>query len=261
MSTPPRFLGRHVVVTGAGTGIGKAIALRLSTEGALVTLLGRRLALVEQTAREVEALGGRALALACDIRDRAMVDGAFALAADVLGPVHALVANAGLGGENHPGPDDRFDDLVATNLGGTYTCLRAAQRHLAPPDTARHVVVVSSILGRIGVAGYTGYCASKAGLLGLVRAAAIELAPENVQVNAVCPGWVSTEMAWQGIDAFAAASGQTRDAALADAMKPVPLGRMSRPEEVAGLVAYLLSDDARGVTGQALDMNNGAWMG
>jgi NAD(P)-dependent dehydrogenase (short-subunit alcohol dehydrogenase family) len=170
--------------------------------------------------------------------------------------VHALVANAGVGGPNEPGPDDRFDDLVATNLVGTYNCVRAAQRVLAPGPATRHVVVTASILARIAVPGYTGYSASKAGLLGLVRSLAAELAPENVQVNAICPGWVSTEMAWTGIDAIAA----TREEGLAEAMREVPLRRMSEPEEIAGTVAWLLSDDARGVTGQAIDHNNGAFM-
>jgi NAD(P)-dependent dehydrogenase (short-subunit alcohol dehydrogenase family) len=167
------------------------------------------------------------------------------------------------GGRTSQGDADRFEELVQTNLVGAYNTLRAAQRHLEreTPRDARHMVAVSSILARIGVAGYTGYCASKAGLLGLVRALAMELAPREVQVNAVCPGWVDTEMAWEGIDGIAAGLGVTRAEALAAAMADVPLGRMSRPEHVAGLVSWLLSPDARGVTGQALDMNNGAWMG
>ena len=98
-------------------------------------------------------------------------------------------------------------------------------------------------------------------MISLARALAMELAPANVQVNAVCPGWVETDMAREGIDGMAAAMGVTRDEAHAKAMEQVPLGRMSRPEDVAGLVAWLLSDDARGVTGQGLDMNGGAWMG
>jgi NAD(P)-dependent dehydrogenase (short-subunit alcohol dehydrogenase family) len=122
-------------------------------------------------------------------------------------------------------------------------------------------VVVSSILARIGVPGYTGYSASKAGLLGLVRSLAAELAPAGVHVNAVCPGWVDTDMAWQGIDALASSTGGTREDAYRLAMEAVPLGRMARPEEIAGTVAWLLSPDARGVTGQAIDHNGGAWMG
>ncbi|MDH4178432.1 MAG: SDR family oxidoreductase, partial [Thermoleophilia bacterium] len=124
-----------------------------------------------------------------------------------------------------------------------------------------HMVLISSILARIGVPGYTGYCASKAGLLGLVRALAAELAPAGVQVNAICPGWVDTDMAWDGLDAMAEASGETREDAYREAMRAVPLGRMAKPEEIAGTVAWLLSRDAQGVTGQAIDHNGGAWMG
>ena len=121
--------------------------------------------------------------------------------------------------------------------------------------------MLSSILARIAVPGYTGYSASKAGLLGLVRSFAAELAPDDVQVNAICPGWVETDMAWNGLDAIAASTGGTRDDAYHDAMREVPLGRMSQPEDVAGTVAWLLSPDARGVTGQAIDQNGGAWTG
>ena len=106
--------------------------------------------------------------------------------------------------------------------------MRAALRHLADGPEARHIVVVSSILARIAVPGYTGYSASKAGLLGLVRSLAAELAPQNVQVNAICPGWVDTDMAWQGLDGLAEAIGGTRDDAYREAMQEVPLGRMSR---------------------------------
>jgi NAD(P)-dependent dehydrogenase (short-subunit alcohol dehydrogenase family) len=120
---------------------------------------------------------------------------------------------------------------------------------------------MSSILARIAVPAYTGYSASKAGLLGLVRSLAAELGADNVQVNAICPGWVDTDMAWQGLDGIAEAAGETREAAYREAMLAVPLGRMSQPEDIAGTVAWLLSPDARGVTGQAIDQNGGAWMG
>jgi NAD(P)-dependent dehydrogenase (short-subunit alcohol dehydrogenase family) len=251
-----RFEGRHVVVTGAGRGIGHAIALRLAEEGARLSLLARGLDALEETAADA----GGAFAAQVDIRDAEQVERGFAAAADVNGPIHALVANSGIGGPNEPGDGDRFHDLVSTNLLGTYACARAAQRRLAPGPERRDLVVVSSILARIGVAGYTGYCASKAGLLGLVRSLAAELAPENIQVNAICPGWVETDMAWEGIDLMAEGLGLTREQALAEAMREVPLGRMSRPEDVAGTVAWLLSTDARGVTGQTIDQNGGAVM-
>jgi NAD(P)-dependent dehydrogenase (short-subunit alcohol dehydrogenase family) len=251
-----RLEGRHVVVTGAGRGIGRAIALRLAAEGASLSLLARGAEALEATAAET----GGAFTAAVDIRDGEQVERGFAAAAAANGPLHALVANSGIGGPNEPGGGDRFHDLVATNLVGTYLCARAAQRHLAPAPARRDVVVVSSILARIGVSGYTGYCASKAGLLGLVRSLAAELAPENVQVNAICPGWVETDMAREGIDLMADALGVSHEEALAEAMREVPLRRMSRPEDVAGTVAWLLSADARGVTGQTIDQNGGAVM-
>jgi NAD(P)-dependent dehydrogenase (short-subunit alcohol dehydrogenase family) len=183
-----------------------------------------------------------------DISDRDAVFAAFTE------PLDALVANAGVGGGNEPGDADRFDEILQTNLYGTYWCARAAEPLLA--DGGR-IVVISSILSRIGVPGYTAYCASKAGLLGLVRAFAAELAPRRIQVNAVCPGWVDTDMTRLGLSLF---EGLTEEEAWEVAKQEVPLRRMSDPSEIAATVAWLLSDDALGITGQAIDHNNGAFM-
>ncbi|HVS19341.1 MAG TPA: SDR family NAD(P)-dependent oxidoreductase, partial [Planctomycetota bacterium] len=241
---------RHVVVTGAGTGIGRAIALRFAREGAQLSLVARDAQRLEQAASEARAAGAAAArAFRCDIRRRADVEAAFETLTAEHGPVAVLVANSGIGGPNAPGGEDRFEDLVATNLNGTYHCLRAAQPRLAAPPTARHLIVVASILARIGVPGYTGYCASKAGLLGLVRALAAELAPEDVAVNAVCPGWVDTDMAREGLAGMAQGLGISAEEAHAKAMEAVPLRRMSAPQDIAGLVAWLASPDSRGVTG------------
>jgi len=220
-----------VVVTGAGTGIGSAVAERLRTDGYRVTGMGRDASRVD---------------VSVDIRDRDAVDAAFA----GLAPLYGLVANAGIGGPNVAGPDDRFEDLVRTNVLGTYWCCRAAERL-----RVRRIVVTSSILARIAVPHYTGYSASKAALLGLVRSLAAELAPDTT-VNAVVPGWVDTDMSWEGLDAMPG----TRDEAHSEAMRAVPLGRMTRPEEIAATVAWLLSGDAAAVTGQGIDHNGGAWM-
>jgi len=235
-----RFGGKHVAVTGAARGIGLAIAQRLADEGARLTLLDR-----DDAVRDV--LPG-ATSHVVDISDREAVLAAFTE------PLDGLVANAGIGGANLPGDGDRFDEILRTNLYGTYWCARAAEPLLA--DGGR-IVVTSSILSRIGVAKYTGYCASKAGLLGLVRALAAELAPRRIQVNAICPGWVDTDMTRLGLSLF---EGLTEDEAWEVAKQEVPLRRMSEPAEIAGTVAWLLSDDSVGVTGQAIDQNNGAFM-
>lgn len=248
-----RFEHRHVVVTGAARGIGLAVAERLASERATLTLVDRD---AEPLRDAAERLGAGAHSV--DIRDGDSVARAIEDSVSARGPLAALVANAGIGGPNEPGAADRFDELVETNLAGTYRCCRAAEPHLA--DGGR-IVVTASILGRIGVAGYTGYCASKAGLLGLVRALAMELARREIQVNAVCPGWVDTDMSAQGLALLARGLGGTVAEAHEVAMAAVPLGRMLRPEEVAATVAWLLSDDATGITGQAIDHNGGAWLG
>jgi NAD(P)-dependent dehydrogenase (short-subunit alcohol dehydrogenase family) len=256
-----RFEGRHVLITGAGTGIGREMAQRFAREGAALSLLARDVTRLERAADAIRSAGECELGVhGCDIRDAQATREAVAAACKSRGELHAVVANSGIGGPNEAGAADRFDDLVATNLNGTYNTLRAAEAHLAPGPDRRHLVVVSSILARIGVPGYTGYCASKAGLLGLVRALAMELAPENVQVNAVCPGWVDTAMAREGLEGMAEGMGISFEEAHDVAMQDVPLGRMGKPEEVAGMIAWLCSADAHGVTGQALDINGGAFM-
>lgn len=253
----------HIAISGAGTGIGRAIALRVAP-GRRLSLFARDVGRLERTAQSCRAAGAVSVVVhACDVTDATAVERAFDAFAGAHGELHALVANSGIAGPNVPGragEGDRFESLVATNLIGSYRCLRAAQARLASGPSARHLIVIASILARIGVAGYSGYCASKAGLLGLVRSLAVELAPSNVQVNAICPGWVETEMAYQGLDGMAAAMGTDRAGALRQALTQVPLGRMGQPEDVAGVVAFLLSADATGITGQALDINGGAFM-
>jgi NAD(P)-dependent dehydrogenase (short-subunit alcohol dehydrogenase family) len=251
---------KHVVLTGAAGGIGRVIARRLARGGASLTLVDRNGEGLEAAATSIDGPVG---VETCDVTDRRRLERAVRRATESRGPVHALVAGSAIGGPNGGDDDggDRFDDLVLTNLNGTYYAIRAVLAHLAPGPDTRHVVVLSSILARIGVPGYAGYSASKAGLLGLVRSLAAELAPRGVQVNAICPGWVDTDMAWDGLDAAAAATGGTREEAYREAMKLVPLGHMSQPEDIAGTVSWLLSPDARGVTGQAIDQNGGAWMG
>ncbi|HEX2486071.1 MAG TPA: SDR family oxidoreductase [Myxococcota bacterium] len=250
--------GRAAVVTGAGSGIGRAVALRLARAGARVAFLGRRRAPLEAAAAEAK---GGGYVRSVDVRDRADVERAFEDVAHHLGPLHVVVANAGTGGPDVASGVDRYDEIVRTNLDGAYFCLRAFERHLAPGPEMRCAVVVSSCVARFGVPGIAAYSAAKAGQLGLVRSLAAELAPRGVRVNAICPGWVETEMAQQRMREIAAELGRDYESVRRELVAAVPLQRISEPEEIAGLVEFLCSPDAAGFTGQTFDPNNGAWMG
>jgi len=261
--------GRVAVVTGAGTGIGRAIALRLSAQGAAVGLLGRRRAPLAEVAAQAV---GPARVVAADVSRRGEVDAAFAEIAAELGPLHIVVANAGAGGPNQDGPDDRWDEILRANLDGAYYCLRAFRRHMAAAAASgerRHAIVISSCVARFGAPGISAYSAAKAGQLGLVRSLAVEWAPQ-VLVNAICPGWVETQMAADRMremgEAQARAAGRAPDAesaaaARAELIGALPLQRISQPEEIAALVEFLCSPGAAAFTGQAFDPNNGVWMG
>ncbi|MBU6325106.1 MAG: SDR family oxidoreductase [Bacteroidetes bacterium] len=244
-----------VVISGAGSGIGRAMALELAKEGWQCLLLGRREEALKET---LAALPGNGHDIACgDVRDRIVMQ---QIAAGWSGmPIRALVANAGLGGENHYGENDRWDEIISTNLSGTYEFVQAFLPGLKPaPEKPAYILMTSSVLARLGVAGYTAYCASKAGLLGLMRSWAVELAPRNILVNAICPGWVETDMSREGMEGLAEHLGISVEAFHDLAMKSVPLGRMSQPQEIAQLTAYLLKQ--RSITGQALDINGGSVM-
>jgi NAD(P)-dependent dehydrogenase (short-subunit alcohol dehydrogenase family) len=250
--------GRTAIVTGAGTGIGRAIALGLSHAGAAVGLVGRTRATLEAVAGDAK---GETCVVTADVCDRGAVEGAFETIAKRLGPLHVIVANAGIGGPNDLGGGDRWDAIVRTNLDGAYFSLRAFEQQLAPGDGWRHAIVISSCVARFGVPGISAYSAAKAGQLGLVRSLAAELAPKRVLVNAICPGWVETQMAADRMTEIGEGMGKGLAEARTELLGAVPLQRISEPEEIAGLVAFLLSPAAVGFTGQAFDPNNGAWMG
>jgi len=253
-------MSKRFLITGAGSGIGRALAQRLATQSHHLILMGRRKEALEETLELLAHRENHRLAPA-DIREPEGIRAA--LEAAGVESLHGVVANAGVGGDNRYGSEDRWDEIVATNLTGTYHTVNLCLDYLRAnrdPGEARKVVVVSSILARLGVPGYSAYCASKAGLLGLVRSWAGAWAGERILVNAVCPGWVKTKMAMDGLAAFAAQSGKTVEEVYAEQMVPVPLGKMSQPEEVAALIAFLLSSEESSITGQTLDINNGALM-
>ena len=251
---------KTIAVSGSGTGIGRAIARELAAQNVQVILVGRTRSKLEET-RASLANPDFHRVLAVDIRDaRSLCSGLQALKSPYL---TAVVANAGVGGENHYGLEDRWSEIVETNLTGTYQFVNEAlpylRSHRSPGDL-RQIIVISSILARLGVPGYSAYCASKAGLLGLVRSWAAEFSSESILVNAICPGWVETDMAVQGLESFAKNANTTYEAVFREQMAQVPLGKMAQPEEVAKLVVFLVLGGQSSITGQTLDMNNGALM-
>jgi ketoreductase len=251
--------GKRCLVTGGGTGIGAGIARCLARAGASVAVLGRRRAPLNRTVAALRSLRAEALAVTADVADDRAVRAAVRRVVKAWGGLDVLVNNAGAGGPNgcaQPGPD-RWHEIVRTNLDGTFFTTRAAVPHLA--DGGR-IVSISSVLGRFGVPGYTAYCASKHGVIGLTKALALELAPRRVTVNAICPGWVDTEMAAAGLQLMADGMQVEFDEAKRVAMAAVPLGRLLEPEEIGELVVYLCSHAARGMTGQAISHCGGQVM-
>ncbi len=249
-----RLSGRVGFVTGASRGIGEAIAKRLAEEGARVVLASRDREACERHARALRDSGAEAVAALCDVTDRGSIALAIATAVSRWGKLDVLVNNAGVGGPTPlDDPEDaRWDAIVATNLTAVFRVTREASPFL--PEGGR-VINLSSVLGRFGVPGFNAYCASKHGVIGLTRALALELAPRKITVNAICPGWVETEMAREG---FRRIAGEERGRELA--AKMAPLNRVLDAGEIAGLAAYLASDDARSVTGQAIVIDGGQVM-
>jgi NAD(P)-dependent dehydrogenase (short-subunit alcohol dehydrogenase family) len=254
--------GRHFAITGASAGIGRAIAIRLAREGAAVSLFARREDALEETARLAREAGAPATSVhPLDVTDTPAVYASFEAAAARLGPLWGVVANAGAAIPNMPGPHDAFETVLQVNLIGAYHTTRAGLAVMAQSEEARHVVVMSSILGRIGGRGLTGYCASKAGLLGMVRALAHEVGRHEIRVNAICPGYVETGMGLMAVEGFGAGIQGSFEDKVRALYRGTPIRRMSKPEEIAGIVSWLVGPDSVGVTGQAIDVNNGMWMG
>lgn len=175
--------------------------------------------------------------------------------------VEGLFANAGIGGENHYGVEDRWDEILSVNLTGTYNTIMETLPYMRKsPQPFKHIVITSSCLGRFGVPNYTAYCTAKTGLLGLTRSLAVELGSEGILVNAITPGWVETEMAKAGIQMLADKTGDEYQKMFDFQMSLVPLQRISQPTEIAAFVKFLLSGEQNSITGQGLDINNGSYM-
>jgi NAD(P)-dependent dehydrogenase (short-subunit alcohol dehydrogenase family) len=257
------------VITGGGRGIGRAIAGQFYREGARVAIASRNVKALQTVALEINQGDHRIVPFRCDVTDRDEVEVLIGNVLEVWDRVDILVNNAGISGATplHPAPkedeaeavDARWEAILATNLTGMYNCTRLAVRHMPDGGTGR-VLNVASVLGKFGVPGYAAYCASKHGVIGFTRALAHELAPRGITVNAICPGWVPTDMARRGWETGAARLGITPEEFQRRARAEVPLGRFIEPDEIARLAVFLASATGAGFTGQAINLDGGAAM-
>jgi 2-hydroxycyclohexanecarboxyl-CoA dehydrogenase len=262
-----RFDGRVALVTGGASGIGRATALRLASEGAKVAVVDRDEPGAAETVRLVRAAGGTAAPFACNVADSAGVNAAVAVIAAALGPVDVLVNVAGIGDtaglDGVAGvSDERWNAVLAVNLSGPFYLSRAVLPAMVERGWGA-IVNVSSLAGRSksAMGGYA-YSSSKAGLLGLTRHLAFDYGPKGVRVNAICPGGVDTPMLRAaGVrEARSEAEQAARSVRMAAYQFFMPIKRVSQPEEQAAAIAFLASDDASYINGVSLDVNGGLFM-
>jgi NAD(P)-dependent dehydrogenase (short-subunit alcohol dehydrogenase family) len=249
----------HVVVTGAGQGIGRAVALAFARDGARVVLVARSAERLEAVAEEVRAGGAEALAVPADVGDRSAVERLAATAVERWGPPDALVAAAGTTGPTAPlwevEPTD-WDDTLRANLTGVFLTCRAFLPAMVE-RRAGSVVVVGSMTGKRPLPGRTPYAAAKTGLIGLVRTLAWDAGAAGVRVNLVSPGPVEGERLVRVLEAQATARSITPDQARAELAASSPLRRFATEEDVARAVRFLCSDDAAAITGEDLNVSGG----
>jgi len=252
--------GEHAVVTGAGRGIGAAIARALASQGAKVSLLGRNRESLDKIAAELNGSTETCVAVA-DVTDGSALQAAFARVRERFGPVTILVNNAGQARSAplHAGDDSLWDEMLAVNLGGVYRCIRCALPDMLQTGRGR-IVNIASIAGLTGYAYVTAYCAAKHGVIGLTRALAMELARKNITVNAVCPGYSDTDMVRDAVANIQAKTGRDEAAARAALTSRNPQGRLIAPDEVAQTVLWLCSSSAGSITGQSIAVAGGELM-
>ncbi|MBK9711503.1 MAG: SDR family oxidoreductase [Kouleothrix sp.] len=245
--------GKVALVTGGGRGIGRALALALAGAGAAVAVTGRDAGRLDEVCAQIEAGGGRALPLVCDVAEPAAVGGAFAQARAALGPIDILVNNAGITAsvKLQEMDDALWERIIRVNLNGPFYCCKAA----APDMIARRwgrIINIASIGALQGMPFSSAYSASKHGLLGLTRSLALELARYNITANAICPGWVETDMFQESVANLVEKTGRSSESARGDLLALGGQQRAIAPEEVAAAALRLAGPEGDRTSGQAI---------
>jgi 3-hydroxybutyrate dehydrogenase len=255
----PVLADRVALITGGGRGIGRAIALAFAREGAHVAVTARTAAQVEAVAAEARALGRKAVAVSCDVGDRAQVEAAVRVAAETLGPVQILVNNAGIAASAKVTETDDalWEQHLRVNLTGAFYASRAVLPAMLAARWGR-IVNIASTAARQGFPYVAAYVASKHGLLGLTRALAVEVVSAGITVNAICPGFVATDLTRESARRIQEKTGRSYEEALKSLAAFSPQRRLIEPDEVADLAVVLASDASRGITGQAWNVDGGA---
>jgi 3-hydroxybutyrate dehydrogenase len=250
--------GRVALVTGGGRGIGRAIALALAGAGADLAVSGRTQAQLEEAAKEIKALGRRALPVTCDVRRRAEVDAMVKRVREELGPPLILVNNAGIATSAKVTEisDEEWADVMAVNATGAFYCTRAALPFMLEARWGR-IVNMASVTSRVGAPYIAAYTASKHALLGLTRAVAAEVAKQGITVNALCPGYVDTDMTTNNVNRLQARTGRGAEQLRSYMEGTSPQGRLMTAAEVAEAALFLCGETARGISGQALVIDGG----